>query len=113
MPLVGVALLAQAISAELVLVAAAVRLEQALFVAPEAERRRQSVNVRRAHPAAGKSRARRTDVVVHLPARAEAVVLVGVPDRGDHLAANQVAEVGQAVERRQRARAARELAPGA
>src|SRR5207249_135861 len=109
--LVAGALPTQAQSAERVLVAAAAGLEAARLLVAPARGEGRAGDVGGAGPDAAPAGTRGADVVVHLPAWSQAVALVGPADRLDDLAPHGVAEIGQAVERLQRARHCAE-APG-
>src|SRR5262245_34367778 len=95
-------LAAEPAAAELVLVVALARLEAENFLALAAGRERCAIDVGGAGPDATKTGPRRPHVVVHFPARSQAVGLVGRTDRGDDLPTHGVAKIGQAVERPER-----------
>jgi hypothetical protein len=95
---VGGGFAAEAEGAKLVLIAMAAGVEEPRFVCGAASAKGRAVYIRAAGPDAAEAGARGTDVIVHLPAGAEAVLFVGGPEGVDHLAANGVTEVGETVE---------------
>jgi len=99
---VGRTLAAQPKGAELVLVAALRVVETGGFLATPSLGHRRAVDVRGARPHRLKTRSCGADVVVHLPARTSAIFLICRTDGLDHSPFDRVAEVGEAVKRRQR-----------
>src|SRR5262249_61410130 len=89
-------------AAELVLVAVLVGREQAMLVVPALGRNRTPVDERTLRPDGAKSGARRAHRVVHFPARARPIALVGFADRVDDLTAHRIAKIGEAMERLRR-----------
>src|SRR5208337_1755814 len=85
-------------AAEFVLVAPLARLKTESLLASSSRREWRPGNVGRAGPDAMEPRAGRSDVIVHLPAGAQAVPFIGRADGLDDLAAHGVTEIAEAVE---------------
>ena len=93
----------QAETAERVLVALFAGLEAQRLLPPAALREWQSMHVTGARPHRAVARPRRARGIVDLPAWAEAIALIRGTDLLDDLTSDRVAEVGQAMQRRQAA----------
>src|SRR5215510_5123721 len=96
-------LAAQSRTAELVLVTTFAELKTSCFFDAASRRKRSAMDVGRTRPHTAPARARRPDVVVHLPAWSKPIAFVRGADCFDHLAANYVTEIGETVERFERA----------
>src|SRR5262249_9061509 len=97
-------LAAQPPPTELILVAVFASVEAQRFLLPAPGGEGGTVDVGRAGPHAAKPCPGCPHVIIHLPTRAQPVALIRSTDRFHHLAADDVAEVGQAVKRLQAAR---------
>src|SRR5260370_10624723 len=86
---------------EFVLVTPFAGFEEPGFVAEAKDGKGRTMHVSRGGPHTAPARAGCADIIIHLPARSEAVTLVSEADGFDHLATHAIAEIGETVERLQ------------
>src|SRR5580765_4382767 len=89
-------------SAKFVLIAMPAGIKPQCFFTASARGKRCTVNIGSAGPHSLKPGARCTDVVIHLPARPQTILLISLANRIENIAPHYVTEIRQTVERVQR-----------